>query len=59
LHTSFDENSVSLTAVLGEVGVNEVNDVLSDGGSEDSRESDVSEDLSGVLNVEDGDLRSG
>lgn len=59
LHTSVNEDSVSLTGVLDEVGVNEGDDVLSDGGGEDAGEGDVGEDLSGVLRVEDGDLGSG
>jgi hypothetical protein len=37
LHASLEENSVSLSAVLVHVGVNELNDVVSDGSSEDSR----------------------
>ena len=36
LHTSVVLDGVSLSSVLGDVGVNEMDDIVSDGGSEDS-----------------------
>jgi len=36
LVTSLEENSVSLSSVLAEVGVNELDDIVSDWGSENS-----------------------
>jgi len=55
LHTGVDVNSVSLSAVLGDLIVDELNDIKSDGGSADGRKSDLSGDFLSVLGVENTD----
>jgi len=49
LHTSLSEDSVGLTGVLGDLIVNELDDIESDWGSADGRESNLADDLLGVL----------
>lgn len=49
LHTSVNEDSVSLTGVLGDLVVDKLDDIESDWGSEDSWESDLASDLLSVL----------
>jgi len=49
LHTGVNEDSVSLTGVLGDLVVDKLDDIESDWGSADSRESDLADDLLGVL----------
>lgn len=58
LHASLVEDSVSLSAVLVHVGVNELDNVVSDGSSEDSGEGDGVLDLGAGLGV-DADNGSG
>jgi len=57
LHTGFSEDSVSLSGVLGDLVMNELDDVKSDGGSADSRESDLADDFSSIGVVENSDGR--
>lgn len=59
LHTSLGEDSVSLSGVLGDLVVDELDDIESDWGSADSWESDLSGDFLGVAGVEDADGWSG
>jgi hypothetical protein len=59
LHTSSDGDSVSLSGVLGDLVVNELNNIKSDGSSADSRKGDLAGDFLGVGRVEDGDGGSG
>jgi len=58
LHTSMNVNSVSLSGVLGDLVMNELNDIKSDGSSADSRKSNLSGDFLGVSRAEDGDSSS-
>lgn len=58
LHTSMDEDSVSLTNVLGDLVVNELDNIESDGSSADSGESDLADDFLSV-SVENTDSGSG
>jgi len=55
LHTGMDEDSVSLTSVLGDLVMDKLNNIESDWSSEDSRESILADDLLRVLRVEYGD----
>lgn len=55
LHTGGDGNSMSLSGVLGDLVMNELNDIKSDGGSADSGKGDLSGDFLGVSRVENGD----
>lgn len=55
LHTSLSEDSVSLTGVSGDLVVNELDDIESDGGSADSGEGNLADDFSSVGVVKDGD----
>lgn len=48
LHTSVNEDSVSLSDVLGDLVMDKLDDIKSDGSSADSRESDLVDDLRGV-----------
>jgi len=48
LHTGMDEDSVSLSNVLGDLVMDELDDIKSDGSSADSGESDLVDDLGGV-----------
>lgn len=59
LHTGLSEDSVRLSDVLGDLIVNELDNIESDGSSADSREGDLAEDFSSVGVVEDGDGGSG
>lgn len=45
LHTGVDEDSVSLSDVLGDLVVDELDDIESDGSSADSGESDLVDNL--------------
>lgn len=49
LHTGVNEDSVGLTGVLGDLIVNELDDIESDWGSADGRESNLADDFLGVL----------
>jgi hypothetical protein len=55
LHTGLSEDSVSLTGVLGDLVVNELDDIESDGGSADSGKGDLADDFRSVSVVKDGD----
>lgn len=55
LHTSLGEDSVSLSGVLRDLVVDELDDIESDGSSADSWESDLSGDFLSVAGVEDAD----
>jgi len=44
-HTGFEVDCVTLSSVLGNVGMNEVDDIRSDSNAEDSGENDVSTGL--------------
>jgi hypothetical protein len=57
LHTGVDEDSVSLTNVLGDLIVNELNDIKSDGSSADSREGNLVDDV-GTVGAENADSGS-
>ena len=46
---------MSLTGILGEVVVHELNDIVSDGGVEDAGEADFGKDFTLIFVVEDGD----
>jgi hypothetical protein len=59
LHTGLSEDSVTLSDVLGDLVMNELDDIESDGGSADSREGDLAGDFLGVGVVEDADGGSG
>lgn len=59
LHTGMDVNSVSLSGVLGDLVVNELNNIKSDGSSANSRKSNLSGDFLGVGRAEDADGGSG
>lgn len=52
LHTSLGINSVGLTGVFGQVVVNKLDDIVSNGGVEDAGEADFRQDFSLVLVVE-------
>lgn len=53
-HTGFGVNSVSLSSVLGQVGVHKLNDIQTDGGLENSGHSHFGfSNLSRIVNVED------
>lgn len=54
LHTGVDEDSVSLSDVLGDLVVDELDDIESDGSSADSWEGDLASDF-GIGRVENGD----
>jgi len=58
LHTGVDEDSVSLSNVLGDLIVDELDDIESDGGSADSGEGDLVDDF-GTVGVENTDGGSG
>lgn len=47
--TSLEEDSMSLSSVLGHVGVDELNDIVSDGSGEDGRHGDAVDDFRLVL----------
>jgi len=49
LHTGVNEDSVSLTGVLGDLVVDKLDDIESDWSSADSRESNLADDLLSVL----------
>lgn len=55
LHTSLGEDSMSLSGVLGDLIVDELDDIESDGSSADSWESDLRRDFLRVGRVEDAD----
>lgn len=55
LHTGILLDSVSLTNVLGDLIVNELNDIKSDGSSADFRKSNLSGDFLRVREVENAD----
>jgi len=59
LHTGLGEDSVRLSDVLGDLVVDELDDIESDGGSADSREGDLADDFRSVGVVENGDGGSG
>jgi hypothetical protein len=59
LHTGMDVNSVSLSGVLGDLVMDELDDIKSDGSSANSRKSDLSGDFLGVGRAEDADGGSG
>jgi hypothetical protein len=54
-----NEDSVSLSNVLGDLVMDELDDIESDGSSADSGESDLVDDFRGVGGVEDADGWSG
>lgn len=56
--SSLGINSVSLSSVSVDVGENEVDDIESDGSSENSWESNGGGSLIGLLEIPDGDGRS-
>lgn len=51
LHTSLVEDSMSLSSVLVHVGVNERNDIVSDGGGEDGGHGDGAGNFGAILGV--------
>jgi len=54
-HTSFGVNSVGLSNIFGQVGVDKLNNIESDRGSEDSGEDDFSlGNFERVVSVENG-----
>jgi hypothetical protein len=55
LHTGMDVNSVSLSGVLGDLVVDELDDIKSDGGSADSGKGDLSGDFLGISRAENAD----
>jgi hypothetical protein len=55
LHTGMDVNSVSLSGVLGDLVVDELDDIESDGGSADSGKGDLSGDFLGISRAENAD----
>jgi hypothetical protein len=55
LHTGGDGNSMSLSGVLGDLVVDELDDIESDGGSADSGKGDLSGDFLGIGRVENAD----
>jgi hypothetical protein len=55
LHTGGDGNSMSLSGVLGDLVMNELDDIESDGGSADSGKGDLSGDFLGIGRVENAD----
>ena len=59
LHTSMNVDSVSLSGVLGDLVVNELDNIESDGSSADSREGNLAGDFRGVSRVENTDGGSG
>lgn len=48
LHTSLGEDSVSLSGVLGDLVVDELDEIESDGSSADGRKSDLRDNFLGV-----------
>ena len=59
LHTGMNINSVSLSGVLGDLVVNELNNIKSDESSANSRKSDLFDGFLGVCRAEDADGGSG
>jgi hypothetical protein len=55
LHTGGGGNSMSLSGVLGDLVMNELDDIKSDGGSADSGKGDLSGDFLGIGRVENAD----
>lgn len=55
LHTGVDEDSVSLSDVLGDLVMDKLDDIESDGGSADSWEGDLASDFRGIGRVENAD----
>lgn len=51
MHTSLVEDSMSLSSVLVHVGVNELDDIVSDGGGEDGGHGDGAGNFGAILGV--------
>lgn len=58
LHTGVGLNSVSLSVILGDLIVNELDDIKSDGSLADGGEVNLADDLGSVGDVEDSNSGS-